>query len=93
MQKKREKQNLLVASVIALGIVSLFDFNPIGLILFAQAANGLVLPVASVFLLMVLNNRTKMRDMANNRVQNIIGVAVILLVSLLGLWNIARLFL
>lgn len=80
--------------VIATGlVVSLFDFNPLALIVFAQVANGLILPVASVFLLIVLNNHTKMRDLANSRFQNIVGTAVILLVSLLGIWNIIKLFL
>lgn len=80
--------------VIGTGIlVSLFDFNPLALIVFAQVANGLILPVASLFLLIVLNNRSKMREMANTRSQNILGAVVIILVSFLGLWNILKLFL
>jgi Mn2+/Fe2+ NRAMP family transporter len=74
-------------------IVSLFDFNPLTIIVFAQVANGLVLPVASIFRLIVLNNRKKMEDLVNTPVQNIVGGAVILLVSLLGIWNILKLFL
>ena len=80
--------------VIGIGlIVSLFDFNPLAIIVFAQVANGLVLPVASIFLLIVLNNRKKMQDLVNTPVQNVVGGTVILLVSLLGIWNILRLFL
>lgn len=74
-------------------IVSLFDFNPLAIIVFAQVANGLVLPVASIFLLIVLNNRKKMGGLANTPVQNIVGGSVILLVSFLGIWNILKLFL
>jgi Mn2+/Fe2+ NRAMP family transporter len=74
-------------------IVSLFDFNPLTIIVFAQVANGLVLPMASIFLLIVLNNRKKMEDLVNTPVQNIVGGAVILIVSLLGIWNILKLFL
>ncbi|UCE40049.1 MAG: Nramp family divalent metal transporter [Candidatus Aminicenantes bacterium] len=74
-------------------VVSLFDFNPLAIIVFAQVANGLVLPVASLFLLIVLNNRQRMRDLANTPVQNIIGGLVILLVSFLGIWNILKLIL
>lgn len=81
-------------AVIGIGlIVSLFDFNPLAIIVFAQVANGLVLPVASVFLLIVLNNRPKMGDMANTAAQNIVGGLAILLVSFLGIWNILKLFL
>ena len=80
--------------VLATGlIVSLFDFNPLAIIVFAQVANGLVLPVASLFLLIVLNNRQKMKGLANTPVQNIVGGLVILLVSFLGIWNILKIFL
>lgn len=74
-------------------VVSLFKLNPLTVIVFAQVANGLILPVASVFLLLVLNDRGKMGFLANNLKQNIAGGIIILIVSLLGLWNIARLFL
>jgi len=74
-------------------IVSLFDFNPLAIIVYAQVANGLVLPVASIFLLVVLNNRQKMKGLANTPVQNIVGGLVILLVCFLGIWNILKLFL
>ena len=71
----------------------LFNLNPIAVIVFAQVANGLILPVASVFLLVILNNRNKMGPYANTWKQNILGGLVILLVSFLGVWNILRLFL
>ncbi len=73
-------------------IVSLFGFSPLAVIIFAQVANGLILPVASIFLLVILNNRKHMGTLANNWKQNILGGLVILAVSFLGTWNIARLF-
>lgn len=72
-------------------IVSLFNFNPITVIIFAQVANGLVLPVASIFLLVVLNNRQKMGKLVNNLRQNVLGILIILIVSFLGVWNIVKL--
>jgi manganese transport protein len=91
---KAGKFRAIWMGVIATGLaVSMFDFNPLALIVFAQVANGLVLPVASIFLLVVLNNHQKMGEMANNPVQNIVGSFVILLVSFLGIWNILKLFL
>jgi Mn2+/Fe2+ NRAMP family transporter len=89
-----EKFRAVWMGVIGTGlIVSLFDFNPLAIIVFAQVANGLVLPVASIFLLIVLNNRKNMKDLVNTPVQNILGGTVILIVSLLGIWNILKLFL
>lgn len=70
-----------------------FNLNPLAVIVFAQVANGLVLPIASIFLLFVLNNRQKMGNLANNFRQNLLGVLVIFIVSFLGVWNILKLFL
>ncbi|NIO48278.1 MAG: divalent metal cation transporter [Candidatus Aminicenantes bacterium] len=69
-----------------------FNFNPLSVIIFAQVANGFVLPVASIFLLFVLNNRQKMGKLVNNIKQNILGSLIILIVSFLGLWSIIKLF-
>ena len=41
----------------------------------------------------LLNNRQKMKKLANNLRQNTLGVLIILIVSGLGLWNIVKLFL
>lgn len=73
--------------------VSLFNLSPLGVIVFAQVANGLILPVASIFLLVVLNHRQKMGNLANNWKQNILGGMIILTVSFLGIWNIIKIFL
>ncbi len=74
-------------------VVSCLNLKPLSVIIFAQAANGLILPLASIFLLVVLNNREKMGKLANNLRQNIWGILIILIVSGLGLWNIIKIFL
>ena len=73
-------------------VVSILNLKPLVVIVFAQAANGLVLPIASIFLLIVLNNRQKMGNLVNTAHQNIIGTLIILIVTCLGLWNIVKLF-
>jgi len=73
-------------------VVSLFDFNPISVIVFAQVANGIILPVASIFLLIVLNDQMKMGKLANDFKKNLLGIIVISFVSILGIWNIIKLF-
>jgi len=73
--------------------VSLLNLKPLSVIVFAQVANGIILPVAAIFLLVVLNNRRQMGKLANTLRQNIIGGIIILIVSVLGLWNILKLFL
>jgi Mn2+/Fe2+ NRAMP family transporter len=88
------KFRVIWAGIILIGcLVSLFGFNPLSVIIFAQAANGIILPMASIFLLVVLNKKEKMGDLANNWKQNLIGVTITLIVSALGLWNLFRLLL
>jgi NRAMP (natural resistance-associated macrophage protein)-like metal ion transporter len=84
---------VILAGLIVSYLREAFNFNPLSVIIFAQVANGFVLPVASIFLLFVLNNRQKMGKLVNNIKQNILGGLIILIVSFLGLWNIIKLFL
>ena len=73
-------------------IVSLFNLNPIAVIIFAQAANGLILPIASIFLLIIINDRNMMKEQRNNFLQNIIGIAAIIIVIIIGMMNLIRVF-
>jgi Mn2+/Fe2+ NRAMP family transporter len=92
--KKSKKFRLVWFGVILVGLtVSLFNFSPIVVIVFAQVTNGLVLPIASIFLLIVLNSRRILDDAVNNWWQNILGGAIVAVVSLLGIWNILKLVL
>lgn len=66
--------------------------RPVELILFAQAANGLLLPLIAVFLLYAANRRALLRDHANSLAANVAGGAAILLATLLGARTLARVF-
>ncbi|MFQ6081961.1 MAG: Nramp family divalent metal transporter [Candidatus Aminicenantia bacterium] len=86
--------NLIWVGIILTGlIVSLLKISPLAVIVFAQAANGLILPIASIFLLIILNNKKRMKKSANNLVQNMLGIFIITIVTFLGIWSIIRLFL
>ena len=80
-------------SVLFIGtLFSAVGTKPIAAILFAQAANGLLLPVTAVFLLIIMNRKNLLGEYRNSFVSNILGVAVVITVTGLGLFNIARLF-
>ncbi|MDV6013965.1 Nramp family divalent metal transporter [Haloechinothrix sp. LS1_15] len=64
--------------------------NPVAAILFAQAANGLLLPIIAVFLLVVANRRDLLGEYRNRIVRNVLGIAVVLVATGLGLFNILR---
>ncbi|NLY43321.1 MAG: Nramp family divalent metal transporter [Clostridiaceae bacterium] len=66
--------------IIAIGIIlsALGQSSPVQVILFAQAANAIILPIIAIYLMFVLNNKEKMGKYANNTVTNIMAVLVIL---------------
>jgi len=58
--------------------------KPLTAILFAQVANGFLLPVVAVFLLIVMNKRQLLGQYCNNYLTNILGGLVVLITTGLG---------
>lgn len=66
--------------------------RPLAAIVFAQAANGLLLPFVAVSLLWLMNQRGLLGDAVNGWASNLLGGAVVLVTISLGLSKIAALF-
>ena len=66
--------------------------SPISAIIFAQAANGFLLPVVAVFLLIVMNKNNLLGSYTNNLLANLLGIAVVLTVSGLGVFKVLTAF-
>ena len=66
--------------------------KPLTAILFAQAANGFLLPIAAGFLLLVMNRRQLLGDYVNHSLVNLLGGLVVLVTVALGLLKILRVF-
>ena len=66
--------------------------KPIVAILFAQATNGLLLPVTAIFLIIIVNRRDLLGDYRNGLASNVLGALVVVSVTGLGLFNLVRLF-
>ena len=64
---------------------SLLGFRPLEAIVFAQATNGILLPVIAIYLLWVMNSRKIMGENVNTKISNIAGLMVVLITLLLGL--------
>jgi manganese transport protein len=64
--------------------------RPVPAILFAQVANGILLPAIAIFLLVAVNDRRRMGESANGPVANAVGGAVVLVAVGLGVWAIWR---
>jgi len=59
--------------------------KPMSAILFAQAANGLLLPLVAVSLLLLMNNRRLLGRQVNSAVANMAGGLVVVVATGLGL--------
>jgi Mn2+/Fe2+ NRAMP family transporter len=69
-------------------LFAMLGFKPVEAILFAQVANGILLPVIAVYLLVVMNSRKIMADNVNTLLSNILGGIVVLTAMGLGIRSI-----
>lgn len=80
-------------AIIVCGIaVAALGFKPLPAILFAQATNGLLLPIIAIFLLVVMNKSKALDDFKNTLWSNLAGVLVVSVVVGLGLYKLTSLF-
>jgi len=82
---------LVALTVIVIGaVVGFFGIKPVNVIVFAQLANGLLLPIIAIFLLMAMNRKSVLGKHANGLVTNLLGGIVVLVSVGLGLRLILR---
>ena len=78
-------------SVIVVGaVLSLTGIKPLTIIVSAQFANGLLLPIVALFLLFAMNQKTILGEHTNGPRANLLGAAVVLVTAGLGTWSILR---
>lgn len=70
--------------------ISLVGIRPVSLILIAQYANGLMLPIVAVFLLYIMNRKDLLGAHANTMLANVFGAGIVLITLGLGLRSILR---
>ncbi len=79
-QNEEWKSRIIWGGILVLGVVfSMTGIKPISIIQVAQVANGILLPVVVVFLLIMCNRKTLMGEWRNSVIQNILGVMVVLI--------------
>lgn len=74
------------------GVIAVTGINPVQIIVVAQAANGLLLPIIAIFLMVVMNNRKLMGPFRNSLAANILGWAVCAIVTGLAVYQLGDLF-
>ncbi|HMO14574.1 MAG TPA: Nramp family divalent metal transporter [Pirellulaceae bacterium] len=87
------KFKIVFSAVILFGLIGCLVFadgrSPAQLIVVAQIANGMLLPIVAIILLIVMNNQKLLGDKINGLVGNVLGVVIVLLTSVWGLQKIA----
>ncbi|MGD1859158.1 MAG: Nramp family divalent metal transporter [Leptolyngbyaceae cyanobacterium] len=58
--------------------------KPVQAIVFSQAANGVLLPIVAIFLLVVMNRSDLLGEFKNRTVANVLGGLVVLIATILG---------
>jgi manganese transport protein len=66
-------------------ILSALGLKPVPVILFAQAANGILLPVVAIYLLWVMNDRNLLKGRQNRWPGNLAGILVVIVAIFLGI--------
>jgi manganese transport protein len=69
-------------------VLAALGTNPVAAIVFAQAANGVLLPFVAVFLLFVMNRSDLLGEYRNGTVANVLGGIIVLFAAVLGVRTI-----
>ncbi|MEL7054686.1 MAG: Nramp family divalent metal transporter [Pseudomonadota bacterium] len=89
-QRSRLFRGTALLVVIVGAAISLTGIQPISLILIAQYANGLLLPIVAGFLLYIMNRKDLLGAHVNSAFANAAGVVIVLITLGLGLRSILR---
>lgn len=89
MNLKSTRFRAIWLTILGTGTVfSGLGYDPVQVIVFAQVANGILLPVLAVFLIYAMNNDGLLGEHTNSTLQNVLGAIVTLVVIGIGLQTI-----
>lgn len=81
------------AIVVLVGtVLAFFGTSPVQAILVAQAANGVLLPLVAVFLLIIMNRSDLLGRYQNGILGNVLGGIVVLVATFLGVYTLLSVF-
>ncbi|MCI2803301.1 Nramp family divalent metal transporter [Staphylococcus pettenkoferi] len=80
-----KKYKTVFACIIIVGIISsALGFEPLQVVLVAQALNGMILPIVAIVIFIIVNRRGLLGDYVNNWKWNVIGGLVVAVITFLG---------
>ncbi|WP_426703982.1 Nramp family divalent metal transporter [Staphylococcus shinii] len=87
MNSKKYKSVFTIIIIIGI-ITSALGFEPLQVLLIAQALNGIILPIVAILIFIIINKKNLMGHFTNTIWLNIIGGIVVLVVSFLGIYSL-----
>ncbi|PYQ35267.1 MAG: hypothetical protein DMF57_03615 [Acidobacteria bacterium] len=75
-------------SILLGSLFMLFGFDPLKLTILTMAINAAVLPVVAIPMLLLMNDRTLLREHANGVISNVVTVGIVLLTLVLAVVSI-----
>jgi Mn2+/Fe2+ NRAMP family transporter len=90
---KSKKFKMVWVLILGLGVLfSSIGFKSIEIIKFAQVANGFLLPVIAGILLWIMNKSSLLGVYKNSKLQNILGLIIVLITIFLGVKGVLSVF-
>ena len=90
---KSKKFKMVWILILGLGVLfSSIGFKSIEIIKFAQVANGFLLPVIAGILLWIMNKSSLLGVYKNSKLQNILGLIIVLITIFLGVKGVLSVF-
>ncbi len=88
---KSKKFRFVWFAILFLGVLfSSIGIKPIEIIKFAQVANGILLPIIAGILLWIVNKKSVLGSFVNSKIQNILGVLILVIAIFLGVKGILK---
>lgn len=85
---QNKKYKMIFAIVIIIGIItSAIGFEPLEVLLIAQALNGMILPLIAIFIMIVINKKGLMGEFKNSTILNVAGWIITAVVTFLGVYS------
>ena len=82
---KSKKYRIVLGIILIVGVIgSALGTSPVQVIIFAQVANGILLPISAIYLIWVMNNKEKLGDYVNKKYSNVLGIIVVGFTVLMG---------
>jgi len=88
---KSKKFRFVWFMILFLGVLfSSIGIKPIEIIKFAQVTNGMLLPIIAGILLWIVNKKSVLGNFVNSKIQNILGVLILVISIFLGVKGILK---